>query len=382
MLNRSFPAFLGAFLTLAAVSQAGAENGHEHDGAHERQPIVIGHRGASGYVPEHTLVSYFIAIQMGADYVEPDLVMTKDRVLVARHENDISGTTDVADHPEFAGRRTTKTVDGAAITGWFTEDFTLAELKTLRAKERIPQIRPGNARFDGKFEIPTLEEVLALVRSVNAERLREAQEDGRRRFKPIGVYPETKHPTYFAGIDLAMEQPLVRILRRFGYGGKNAPVFIQSFEVGNLKRMARMTDLPLVQLLDASGRPFDFTLAGDPRTYADLAKPAGLAEIARYAGGVGVNKNLMIPRTSQGFLGAATTLVKDAHAQGLIVHGWTFRAENSFLPKDFQSSSDPLAPGDLEGEIKRFLELGMDGFFTDQADIGVGARNAFVEGEN
>jgi glycerophosphoryl diester phosphodiesterase len=174
----------------------------------------------------------------------------------------------------------------------------------------------------------------------------------------------------------------VKTLHRHGYRGRKAPVFIQSFEVGNLKRMARMTDLPLVQLLDASGRPFDFTLAGDPRTYADLAKPAGLAEIARYAGGVGVNKNLMIARTSQGFLGAATTLVKDAHAQGLIVHGWTFRAENSFLPKDFQSSSDPLALGDLEGEIKGFLELGMDGFFTDQADIGVGARNAFVEGEN
>jgi glycerophosphoryl diester phosphodiesterase len=378
MLNRSFPAFLGAFLTLAAVSQAGAENGHEHDGAHERQPIVIGHRGASGYVPEHTLVSYFIAIQMGADYVEPDLVMTKDRVLVARHENDISGTTDVADHPEFAGRRTTKTVDGAAITGWFTEDFTLAELKTLRAKERIPQIRPGNARFDGKFEVPTLEEVLTLVQALNAERSREAQEDGRRGFKPIGVYPETKHPSYFAGIGLAMEQPLVRILRRFGYSGKNAPVFIQSFEVGNLKRLARMTDLPLVQLLDAAGKPFDCTVAGDPRSYADLAKPAGLAEIASYAAGVGVNKNLMIPRTSQGFLGTPTTLVSDAHAKGLIVHGWTFRAENSFLPADFRSSSDPAAFGDLAAEVTRFLGLGMDGFFTDQSDIGVRARDEFV----
>jgi glycerophosphoryl diester phosphodiesterase len=378
MLKRFSPALLiSGFLTLAAPSQ-GADKGQGHDGAHERQPIVIGHRGASGYVPEHTLVSYFIAIQMGADYVEPDLVMTKDRVLVARHENDISGTTDVADHPEFAGRRTTKTVDGAAITGWFTEDFTLAELKTLRAKERIPQIRPGNARFDGKFEVPTLEEVLTLVQALNAERSREAQEDGRRGFKPIGVYPETKHPSYFAGIGLAMEQPLVRILRRFGYSGKNAPVFIQSFEVGNLKRLARMTDLPLVQLLDAAGKPFDFTVAGDPRSYADLAKPAGLAEIASYAAGVGVNKNLMIPRTSQGFLGTPTTLVSDAHAKGLIVHGWTFRAENSFLPADFRSSSDPAAFGDLAAEVKRFLGLGMDGFFTDQSDIGVRARDEFV----
>jgi glycerophosphoryl diester phosphodiesterase len=378
MLKRFSPALLiSGFLTLAAPSQ-GADKGHGHDGAHERQPIVIGHRGASGYVPEHTLVSYFIAIQMGADYVEPDLVMTKDRVLVARHENDISGTTDVADHPEFAGRRATKTVDGAAITGWFTEDFTLAELKTLRAKERIPQIRPGNARFDGKFEVPTLEEVLTLVQALNAERSREAQEDGRRGFKPIGVYPETKHPSYFAGIGLAMEQPLVGILRRFGYSGKNAPVFIQSFEVGNLKRLARMTDLPLVQLLDAAGKPFDFTVAGDPRSYADLAKPAGLAEIASYAAGVGVNKNLMIPRTSQGFLGTPTTLVSDAHAKGLIVHGWTFRAENSFLPADFRSSSDPAAFGDLAAEVKRFLGLGMDGFFTDQSDIGVRARDEFV----
>jgi glycerophosphoryl diester phosphodiesterase len=355
---------IGAGVMAAAAVQAGED---------EAKPIVIGHRGASGYVPEHTLVSYFIAIQMGADYVEPDLVSTRDGVPVARHENDISATTNVAGHPEFAARRTTKTIDGVPITGWFTEDFTLAELKTLRAKERIPQLRPGNARFDGKLEVPTLEEVLALVQAVNSRR---------RHDRPVGVYPETKHPTYFAGIGLAMEERLVKTLHRHGYRGRKAPVFIQSFEVGNLKRMARMTDLPLVQLLDASGRPFDFTLAGDPRTYADLAKPAGLAEIARYAGGIGVNKSLMIPRTPEGFLGAATTLVKDAHAQGLIVHGWTFRAENSFLPKDFQSSSDPLALGDLEGEVKRFLELGMDGFFTDQADLGVGARNAFVEEEN
>jgi glycerophosphoryl diester phosphodiesterase len=363
MLKRIVFAFLiGA--GLAAAAQAGDDRD---------SPLVIGHRGASGYVPEHTLVSYFIAIQMGADYVEPDLVATRDGVLVARHENDISGTTNVAEHPEFAGRRTTKTIDGVSITGWFTEDFTLAELKTLRARERIPQLRPGNARFDGKFEVPTLEEVLALVQAVNSRRPHG---------KLVGVYPETKHPTYFAGIGLALEERLVKTLHRHGYRGKKAPVFIQSFEVGNLKRLARMTELPLVQLLDASGRPFDFAVSGDPRTYADLARPAGLAEIARYAAGIGVNKNLMIPRTSQGFLDAPTTLVKDAHAQGLIVHGWTFRAENSFLPKDFQSSSDPLALGDLEGEVKRFLELGMDGFFTDQADIGVRARNGFAGAED
>jgi glycerophosphoryl diester phosphodiesterase len=339
---------------------------------------VIGHRGASGYVPEHTLVSYFIAIQMGADYVEPDLVMTKDGVLVARHENDISGTTDVADRAEFARRRKAKTIDGAAITGWFTEDFTLAELKTLRAKERIPQIRPGNARFDRKFEIPTFEEVLSLVRDMNSERARAGEGADRQQLKAIGVYPETKHPAYFAGIGLAMEDSLVRILHRYGYHGRNAPVFIQSFEVGNLKRLARMTDLPLVLLLDDKGQPFDFTAAGDARTYADLAKPAGLAEVARYASGIGVNKNLMIPRTPAGFLGAPSTLVRDAHAAGLVVHGWTFRAENTFLPKDFQSGSDPAGSGDLAAETKRFLALGMDGFFTDQSDIGVRARNDFV----
>ena len=358
--------------------KARADISRDGQRAHERKPIVIGHRGASGYVPEHTLIAYFIAIQQGADYVEPDLVMTKDGVLVARHENEIGGTTDVASRPEFALRRTTKTIDGAAVTGWFTEDFTLAELKTLRAKERIPQIRPGNARFDGKFEVPTFEEVLGLVRRMNSERRREAKGKEGKRIKQIGVYPETKHPTYFAGIGLAMEEPLVRILHRHGYRGRHAPAFIQSFEVGNLKRLARITDLPLVQLLGDSGRPYDFTLSGDPRTYADLAKPAGLAGIATYASGVGANKNLLIPRIAGGFLGAPTTLVRDAHAKGLVVHGWTFRAENTFLPRNFQSGADPAAFGDLAGEAKRFLELGMDGFFTDQSDIGVRARDEFV----
>lgn len=373
-------AFLaGAFFTLAAAPQALADISRDGQRAQERRPIVIGHRGASGYVPEHTLVAYFIAIQQGSDYVEPDLVTTKDGVLVARHENEIGGTTDVADKPEFALRRTTKTIDGAAVTGWFTEDFTLAELKTLRTRERIPKLRPANTRFDGMFEVPTFEEVLGLVQRLNLERSREAKGKERKRTRPIGVYPETKHPTYFAGIGLAMEEPLVRILHRHGYRGRHASAFIQSFEVGNLKRLARMTDLPLVQLLSDTGRPYDFTVSGDPRTYADLARPAGLAEVARYAAGVGVNKNLMIPRIAGGFLGAPTTLVADAHAAGLVVHGWTFRAENTFLPRDFQSSADPIAFGDLVGEAKRFLELGMDGLFTDQPDIGVRARDGRSE---
>lgn len=368
----------GAFFTLAAATRALAADDRAQSQPREKRPIVIGHRGASGYVPEHTLVSYFIAIQMGADYVEPDLVMSRDGVLVVRHENDISGTTDVAERPEFARRKTTKTIDGAAITGWFTEDFTLAELKTLRATERIPQLRPGNTRFDRKFEMPSFEEVLALVKAVNDERSRAVQGKGGPRSRPVGIYPETKHPSYFAGIGLAMEERLVKTLHRHGYRGRNAPVFIQSLEVGNLKKLARMTDLPLVQLLDGTGRPYDFTAAGDPRSYADLAKPAGLKEIAGYAAGIGVHKDLMIPRTPEGSLGSPSTLVRDAHAAGLVVHGWTFRAENYFLPNDFQSGGHPAALGDLAGETKRFLELGMDGFFTDQSDIGVRARDEFV----
>jgi glycerophosphoryl diester phosphodiesterase len=365
MLKQFGSALLAASFLFTPLALADDDE-RERGARDEQRPLVIGHRGASGYVPEHTLVAYFIAIQQGADYVEPDLVMTKDGVLVARHENEIGGTTDVALRPEFASRRTTKSIDGLSITGWFTEDFTLKELKTLRAKERIPNQRPANTRFDGMFEVPTLEEVLQLVQSVNRERR-----------KPVGVYPETKHPTYFQNLGLAMERPLVKVLEKYGYRGRKAPVIIQSFEVANLKQLRRMTDVPIAQLLNASGRPWDFTVRGDARTYADLAKPAGLAEIATYATGVGVNKDLMIPRTSNN-LGTPTTLVDDAHAAGLVVHGWTFRAENAFLPNDFRVGTDPNAFGDLKGEIQRFLALGMDGFFTDQPDIGVRARNEFV----
>ena len=366
-------------ILLAASLPAHAQQ--PHDQRDNDQPIVIGHRGASGYAPEHTLVAYFMAIEQGADYIEPDLVMTKDGVLVARHENEISGTTDVASRSEFADRRTTKTIDDTEVTGWFTEDFTLAELKTLRAKERLPELRPANARFDGMFAVPTLEDVLALVQKVNDQRRQTATAEERRHLKPIGVYPETKHPTYFAGIGLPMEEALVALLEQYGYRGSDAPVFIQSFEVANLKQLARITDLRLVQLLNESGQPHDFVVAGDPQTYADLAQPAGLAEVATYASGIGVPKSLLIPLTPDGALGTPTTLVDDAHANGLIVHSFTFRAENYFLPTDFQSSTDPAAVGDLSGEVQRFLELGIDGFFTDHPDIGVRARDAFMSGQ-
>lgn len=341
-------------------------------------PIVIAHRGASGYVPEHTLGGYALAIEMGVNYIEPDLVMTKDGVLVARHENDISGTTDVADHPEFASRKTTKTIDGNAIQGWFTEDFTLAELKTLRAKERLPQVRPTNERFNGDFTIPTFQEVLDLARGVNFRFQLEARAKGLTHRRCVGVYPETKHPTYFQSIGLPMEKLLVKTINRAAFFRETKKVFIQSFEVANLKTLRGLTDLPLIQLMDSSGAPYDFVANGDTRTYADLATPAGLAEIATYANGIGVNKSLIIPRVNNA-LGAPTTIIADAHAVGLDVHAWTFRAENTFLPADFQSSADPLEFGDLAGEITAFLDLGLDGFFTDQGDIGVRARDAFVK---
>jgi glycerophosphoryl diester phosphodiesterase len=324
--------------------------------------LVIGHRGASGYRPEHTLASYETAIVQCAAYIEPDLVSTKDGVLVARHENEIGATTDVASHPEFAGRRTTKTIDGVAVTGWFTEDFTLAELKTLRARERIPATRPQNAAFDGRYRVPTFDEVLDLARHSRTC-------DGR----PVGVYPETKHPTYFASIGLPLEDELLRVLAADGYRGRNDPVFIQSFETANLRRLDRMTRLRIVQLVNCTGAPYDFVIAGDPRSYADLVTPAGLRGIARYADGIGVCKDVMIPRDAAGNLLAPTPVIGDAHRQGLDVHGWTFRRENQFLPLQFRVGSDPNAVGDLVGELKVFLAAGMDGFFTDDPDLGVAA---------
>jgi glycerophosphoryl diester phosphodiesterase len=344
-----------------------------------QRPIIIGHRGASGYVPEHTLLSYFLAIQYGADYVEPDLVMTKDGVLVARHENEIGGTTNVAEHPEFASRRTTKVIDGVSITGWFTEDFTLAELKTLRARERIPDIRPANSRYDGKLQVPTFEEILALVHGVQEQRAALARQLGQPEPEPIGVYPETKHPSYFAGIGLPLEAALVRTLDRHGYHGRQAHAYIQSFEVGNLKALSKMTKIPLVQLMDESGAPYDFVLRKDPRTYAAMATPEGLTEIATYAQAIGPAKSMIIPRNSDNNLGQPTRLVANAHEHGLLVHPWTFRAENRFLPASLASSRDPSAHGSLQGELLQYLSTGIDGFFTDQADLGHQARITFLK---
>jgi glycerophosphoryl diester phosphodiesterase len=357
---RSVPGILSTLLLVGLISPAAAFADRR---AADAGPLVIGHRGASGYRPEHTLASYRLAAEQGADYVEPDLVSTKDGVLVARHENEIGGTTDVAQHPEFADRQTTKVIDGVSVTGWFTEDFTLAELKTLRARERLPQIRPQNTAYDGQFEIPTFQEVLDLRKRLSGELGR-----------PIGVYPETKHPTYFRSIGLPLEGALVRALTRNGLNHPGAPVFVQSFETGNLRRLRDELRVPLVQLLDApSKKP-----VGDDRTYGELATPAGLASIAEYADGVGPSKDYIVPRNADGSSAAPTSFVDDAHAAGLVVHPYTFRRENTFLPLELRSSADPAGIGDLEAELRQFIALGVDGFFTDNPDIGVAATRATV----
>ncbi|MEV6366736.1 glycerophosphodiester phosphodiesterase [Micromonospora musae] len=357
----------GALLTAAVAGPtvaAPTESTEEGTSARASdRPIVIAHRGASGYRPEHTLESYRLAIRMGADFIEPDLVTTRDGVLVARHENEISGTTDVAAHPEFAGRRTTKTIDGVSVAGWFTEDFTLAELKTLRAEERLPQVRVTNTAYDGRFEVPTLQEIIDLARA-----------EGQARGRTIGIYPETKHPSYFASIGLPLEKPLVAVLQENGLTRKSSPVVVQSFETANLRELSRLIDVRLIQLLDAAGRPYDFTAAGDARTYQDLASPAGLKWIARYADGIGPNKNLVVPRDAAGNLLAPTDLVRDAHRAGLVVHAWTFRVENQFLPADFRIGADPNARGDITSEYELFFRLGLDGVFADQPDTAVAAR--------
>ena len=311
------------------------------------RPIVIAHRGASGERPEHTIAAYELAIAQGADFIEPDLVPTKDGILVARHENEISETTDVADHPEFAFRKSSKTIDGKRQTGWFTEDFTLAELKTLRAKERVPMLRPDNRAYDGRFDIPTLDEVIAL-----AKRHR------------VGIYPETKHPTYFASIGLATDAPLVATLKAAGWDNADAPVFIQSFEVRNLQRLKGMTNVRLIQLVGEDGAPAD----GAAESYRAMTTPAGLRAIARYAWGVGPQKSMLW----DGKL--PTALVRDAHAAGLRVHPWTYRAENYFLPSQYREGLNPRGRGDLRAEISAALRLGIDGFFTDFPAIGAAAR--------
>jgi glycerophosphoryl diester phosphodiesterase len=329
-------------------------------------PLVIGHRGASGYRPEHTLASYELAARMGADFIEPDIVSTRDHVLVVRHENEISETTDVADHPEFAARKATKTVDGVAITGWFAEDLTLAELLTLRAKERLPQVRQENTLYDGRWTVPTLQEVFELRERLSTELDR-----------PIGIIPETKHPTYFKSVGLPLEEKLVAMVRAFDLDTARAPIVIQSFELNNLVELREKFrfSAPEVFLTSTSGKGF-----GDSQTYAELLTPAGLKTMSAWVTSIGPDKNQVIPRNADGSLGSPTSLVADAHAAGLTVVPYAFRAENQFLPTDLRVGTNPNDFGKAIAEDVTFMRTGIDGLFCDQPDICVEARKDFTAG--
>jgi glycerophosphoryl diester phosphodiesterase len=328
-----------------------------------RLPIVIAHRGASEYRPEESRSAYELAIEMGADYIEPDIVTTKDHVLVARHDNWLNDTTDVANHPEFASLKKTKTIDGVAHTDWFTEDFTYAQLRTLRLKERLPDLRPGSSAFDGIDPVASLDEVLQIAKDHH-----------------VGVYPETKHPTYFRSIGLPLEDELLKELAKYGFKGKNDKVFIQSFETSNLRALHKKTSIKLIQLIDTQGAPYDFVANHDPRTYSDLVTPAGLKGIAQYAYGIGPGLTRIIPVDASNHALPPTTLVADAHHAGLAVHPWTVRPENSFLPVEYQqgnpsSPSFPRAEGDASRLLADFYKLGVDGIFSDDSALAVSTRH-------
>lgn len=377
-----------ALTAALALAACGGSDSPSYPTLNGDTPLVIGHRGASGYRPDHTLESYKLAIDMGADFIEPDLVATKDGVLVARHEPNITGTTDVATRPEFASRKTTKNVDGVNEEGWFVSDFTLAELKTLRA---VQPLSDRDQSFNGKFQIPTFEEVLDLAKA-----------EGTKAGRTVGVYPETKHPTYHAKLGLPLEDRLLAVLAKYGYTTKASPVIVQSFEVFNLKYLRTKTQVRLVQLVDANDvnadgsmdltapydKPYDFAVAGDSRTFASLLTPAGLKEIKTYADGIGPWKPYLIPSKQvdanndgkpddlngdgkiderDRVMMPATSVVKDAHAAGLFVHAYTFRNEAKRLASDFK--------GDPKAEYKLFFNLGVDGVFSDFTDTAKAARD-------
>ncbi len=326
-------------------------------------PAVVAHRGASGHRPEHTLDAYRTAIRMGVDDIELDLVITRDGVLVARHDAEISRTTDVADHPELAHLRTTRTVDGVEATGWFVEDLTLAELKTLSARERMPATRSSNTAWDGVEGVPTFTEVLAMV---GAESVR--------RGRTVGVMVELKHAAHFDAIGLPLDRPLLADLARHGLDHPWARVTLMSFETTVLRRLAGRTRLPVVQLLEADHRrPADLAAANDPTTYGDLATREGLAWIDDYADGIGPHKGLVLPRDADGAIGESSSLVRDAHRAWLTVHVWTVRAENRFLPTNLRIGTSPDAHGDMAGEVRGLLDAGVDGIITDHPEVALRA---------
>ena len=368
-------------------AQAKSNNGmSEQHNQKIYRPIVIGHRGASGYRPEHTLSSYALATEMGADFIEPDLVLTKDGQMIARHEPMLGSTTDVKDHPEFASRKTTHNVDGFPVTDWFASDFTLAEIKTLRAIERLPALRPGNTAYDGQFEIPTLAEVIKL-----------AKEKSHALNRTIGIYPEIKHSTYHEDLfgRHVFEDKLVKVLHQAYGNSRCAPVFIQSFEVSNLKYLSKKTHIKLVQLIDAddvnpdgslalvppSKQPYDFVVAGLYFTYADLLTEHGLDFVKSYADGIGPWKPYLVRTMDDGvdrngdgkltindrLVVGSTGVLERAHNKGLLVHTWTFRNDSSGY-----GFSDPKA------EMTYYFNLGLDGLFTDFPDAGVSALEEAV----
>lgn len=367
--------FKRALLCLSLISLVGCND----DDKTENSPttpeyqlpkiLVVGHRGASALRPEHTLASYQKAIDDGADFIEPDLVSTKDGVLVTRHENEIGGTTNVSTLSQFADRKTTKNIDGKDLTGWFTEDFTLSELQQLKARERIPEFRPANTAYNDLYPVPTLEQVIEL-----------AEANYKKTGKIIGLYIETKHPTYFKNQKLAMEDALLKTLAKYEYTRDIAPVYLQSFEVQNLKDLKRELDLhktlkhaQIIQLYDAkTSQPADFVESGETKTYADLATAQGLKEVAKYANGVGPSKGYILNFNDSGSV-QTTSFISDAHTAGLKVHPYTFRPENYYLPTPLKCSQDKPAERCPSGALKEFeayFKAGVDGVFTDDLALG------------
>jgi len=349
------PLFFGLIVT-AVVTPFLNVNAQQVDSLKNDSIIVIGHRGASGYRPEHTLASYELAIEQGADYIEPDLVMTKDGVLIVRHEPEISETTDVAE--KFPTRKTTHSVDGQEVTGWFTVDFTLQEIKTLKAKERLATRGHEN---DFKFAIATFDDVIALVKQKTKETKR-----------VIGIYPELKHPTFHAKLGLPLEPALAKVLKANDLASASSPVFIQSFELASLKTMQKLVKTRLIFLFGEPGeKPYDFRVANDSRTYGDLVKPENLKELGRTVYGIGPWKRYIVPENKNGELEKPTSLVSDAHAAGLKVHPYTFRSDVPYLAKEYA--------GDSTKEYMQFYEIGVDGVFSDFPDHAVRARDQFLK---